>query len=87
MLKLALIIALQLHGITTTHHEKRYTLADLKADNPYTMKDWEKRSAAPYTSKAFDKALDSTLVCQCFTVKVSPEGNVIGKSRTCACDE
>jgi hypothetical protein len=76
MFKLALAAILRLHNPTVNldhvPHD-RYTLADLAANNPYTEQDWETDIKRKQ--------------CQCFVVKVSPEGNVIGTSRACDCNE
>ena len=40
----------------------------------YTVTDWQRDIAAKQ-------------VCQCLTLKVSPEGNVIGSARPCGCGE
>ena len=40
-----------------------------------------------YTTQDWDKELQAEQVCQCITIKVSPEGSVMGTSRACRCDE
>jgi hypothetical protein len=42
--------------------------------SPYTLQDWQREEA-------------KSRVCQCLSVKISPEGNVLGTSRPCDCDE
>ena len=40
-----------------------------------------------YTVQDWQRDVDAKQVCQCLNVKISPEGNVIGTSRPCGCDE
>jgi hypothetical protein len=56
MIKIALALWLRLHDPTDT--APRYTLADLKADNPYTLRDYMDRPR-PYTDQEFARALDA----------------------------
>jgi hypothetical protein len=85
MFKLILALLLRLHN-PTVNCEHHYTLAQMVDDNPYSLHDWNERSAAPYTVKAWEVDM-AKRACQCFMVKVSPEGHVIGQARDCSCEE
>jgi hypothetical protein len=61
MLKLALLLALQMNNARTA---PRYSLADLKANNPYTLRDYMDRPR-PYTDKEFARALEAQEACRC----------------------
>jgi hypothetical protein len=82
MLKLALLFILN----TNTNTAPRYTLADLKANNPYTLRDYADRPPL-YTDKEFERALEKQNACQCIVLRVSSSGAVVGTSRVCACEE
>jgi hypothetical protein len=56
MIKVALALWLRLHDPTDA--APRYTLADLKADNPYTLRDYMDRPPL-YTDQEFAQALDA----------------------------
>ena len=43
--------------------------------------------APPYTVVDWQRDLAAKEVCQCLTLKIGPDGNTIGNSRPCRCDE
>lgn len=76
--KLALATLLRIcHPSNIDHHDHHYTVAEMSAQNPYSVSDWEK------TVETQEAEL-----CQCLTLKISPNGGmVMGSSRACSCQE
>jgi hypothetical protein len=79
MFKIALAMCLRLYH--------PYPNPDVSLQHHYTLAQYEVRPAAPYTVQDWSQELQAEQVCQCITIKVSPEGNVMGTSRACKCEE
>lgn len=98
MFKLALILALQLgsaRGASAQDYAIRARVNPFLDDTPPRLRTpTPKTKRAPYTSKewekqldAWDRSADPKLACQCFTLVVSPAGDVLGSSKACGCGE
>lgn len=98
MLKLALLLALQMNSTRAAPH---YSLAQLSQamDVPPRLQlpalkikqvpspSTPEKIAPLYTVKAWEKELTAEQACQCLTLVISPDGNVLGTSRACNCGE
>lgn len=71
-----LAIATLLRLLNPTCPDHKYTLAEMTANNPYTVKDWQ-----------YDVDRRFRTDCRCITIKISPDGTIVETSRTCACEE